>query len=1231
MGSVLSVVLSAGRKLGACLLGKNGTMNLPFFQLRLLKTRVTLFTLGVFIVTVCGLSFYVSRVLRNDMERVLGEQQFSSVSVLARQINDDLSERMQALETIARHVTPATLGNAAEMQTLLEQRPLLQLLFNGGAWVARADGTAIADVPRSANRVGTNYMSVDFVAAALKAGKAAIGRPVLGKKRQTPVVSMVVPIRDAQGRVIGVLAGVTDLDKPSFLEKIAQSQYGKTGGYLLIAPQHNIFVSATDKSRIMQPLPTPGINPMHDRFMQGYEGFGVTRSSRGLLELAAARGIPMAGWFVVATLPAEEAFAPIDAMLQRLLLSALIFTLMAGTLTWWLLSRMLQQQLAPMLTASRALANQANGDQPAQALPIGRRDEIGELIYCFNQLLENFKLREDALRTSESFKNVILNSLDAEVVVVDRSGVILAVNDRWKQFALENALEIGKPVVGMGVGANYLAVCRDAVSANASDVGEICQGIEAVLDGKLSSFSQDYPCHSPSQQRWFSMTVMPMGQGGAGGAVISHTDITVRKLALAALNASEEQFRHLVEDMPAFFVTFRVDGTLTFVCEAVATLMKMKRCELIGKNFFDFLSLEDQAMVKSRLALLTPEQPVETHVQKFQIPGQGVAYHQWTNRALFDADGRLIHFQAIGEDITERKQAEEALRIAATAFESQVGMLIADADNVILRVNRAFTDITGYSAQESIGQTPRLLRSGRHDTAFFAAMWQSIGQKGTWEGEIWNRRKSGEIYPEWLTITAVKDDAGLTTHYVGAFTDITSRKLAEEQIQTLAFYDPLTRLPNRRLLMNRLDVALAAGTRHRRKGALLFVDLDNFKVVNDTVGHQQGDLLLEQVAARLSTCVREGDTVARLGGDEFVVMLEDLSEQDIDAATQAEVVGEKIRVALNQIYQVAGFEHHSTPSIGITLFGGGHLESIDEPLKRADLAMYQAKAAGRNAMRFFDPQMQAVVSVRAELDAGLRDALENRQFVLYYQPQVASDRQLTGVEALVRWRHPVRGLVSPAEFIPLAEETGLILPLGEWVLHAACTQLAQWASCLDMAHLTVAVNVSARQFHHASFVDQVLGALQRTGADPKRLKLELTESLLVTDIESVISKMVVLKTHGVGFSLDDFGTGYSSLAYLKRLPMDQLKIDQSFVRDILIDSNDAAIAKMVVVLAESLGLTVIAEGVETEAQRDFLEQYRCHCYQGYLFSRPLPPDELVEFVRRHNYFVDRSLVSGPGL
>ena len=434
------------------------------------------------------------------------------------------------------------------------------------------------------------------------------------------------------------------------------------------------------------------------------------------------------------------------------------------------------------------------------------------------------------------------------------------------------------------------------------------------------------------------------------------------------------------------------------------------------------------------------------------------------------------------------------------------------------------------------------------------------------------------------------------------------RHAADEQIRKLAFFDQLTSLPNRILLLDRLRQAMAASDRSGSHGAILFIDLDNFKTLNDTLGHDMGDLLLKQVGERLGTCVRAADTVARLGGDEFVVMLTGLSATGREAAAQVEAAGNKILATLSHSYELNTVQYRSSSSIGAALFKGTDTVT-DDLLKQADLAMYKAKAEGRNALRFFDPAMQVVMMERAALEADLREAVRDGHLLLHYQAQVVGDGRITGVEALARWPHPRRGMVSPAQFIPLAEETGLILPLGQWVLRTACNQLAAWARRPETAALTIAVNVSAHQFSQSNFVDQVLAVLQETGADPLRLKLELTESLLVANVGQVIEKMFALKSRGVGFSLDDFGTGYSSLAYLKRLPLDQLKIDQSFIRDVLTDSNDASIARTIITLAQSLNLDVIAEGVETAAQRDFLASSGCHAYQGYFFSRPLPLKE----------------------
>ncbi len=569
-------------------------------------------------------------------------------------------------------------------------------------------------------------------------------------------------------------------------------------------------------------------------------------------------------------------------------------------------------------------------------------------------------------------------------------------------------------------------------------------------------------------------------------------------------------------------------------------------------------------------------------------------------------------------DITARKLADEELRIAAIAFETQEGMIVTDARAVILRVNRAFTRLTGYSAEEAVGRTPHLLSSGRHDKAFYQNMWATVTREGYWQGEIWNRRKSGKIFAEWLTISSVTEPNGGVTQYVGCFSDITQNQEAAAEIHRLAYYDALTNLPNRRLLQDRLGQALIAATRNGRYGAILFIDLDNFKMINDTRGHFAGDQLLVEVARRLRTSVREGDTLGRLGGDEFVVLLENLDEAAEESATQAKHVAEKMLEVIGQPYVVNNIECHSSASIGIGLFR--QHEVIDELLGQADLAMYQAKKAGRNAMRFFDPTMQAAVTARAAIENDLRHALEHDQFKLYYQLQVLNGEQIVGAEVLIRWHHPERGLVAPDEFIPLAEETGLILPIGQWVLESACARLKLWESNPATRNLQLAVNVSARQFQQADFVEKVRQTIGRHGINPALLKLEVTESMLFNNIGDIIVKMQALMALGVFFSMDDFGTGFSSLSYLTQLPLNQLKIDRSFVRNIGVKPADAAIVQTIIGMARNLGIGVIAEGVETEDQRTFLEHNGCTTCQGYLFSKPVQVEEFESRVTNMQLF-----------
>jgi diguanylate cyclase (GGDEF)-like protein/PAS domain S-box-containing protein len=576
-------------------------------------------------------------------------------------------------------------------------------------------------------------------------------------------------------------------------------------------------------------------------------------------------------------------------------------------------------------------------------------------------------------------------------------------------------------------------------------------------------------------------------------------------------------------------------------------------------------------------------------------------------------DGKLEGAVVSFTDITRQKVQDEALRIAATAFETQEGIMITDPNGRIQRVNKAFTRLTGFQLEEVVGQTPAILNSGIQTAEFYRDMWQTLLKEHFWQGEIWNKRKDGEIYLEWLTITAVLNEQNDITQFVANFSDVTDRHKAQEEIQKLAFYDPLTKLPNRRLLLDRLSHAILYTQRSGQCGALFFIDLDNFKTLNDSKGHMVGDLLLSEVAKRLTSAVREVDTVSRIGGDEFVILMENLGDNVEKASYQAEEVALKILDLFRDPFTLDRDTHHASPSIGVEIIQHKHTHS-DEILMHADLAMYQAKKQGRNTVRFFDPQMQVSVEKIANLQKDLRHAIKNTEFELYFQPQVNQFASIVSAEALIRWIHPQKGFVSPADFIPLAEDSGLIIPIGDWVLQTACDTLAEWQKTPALADIKLAINVSAKQFAENDFVDKVQQALQKSGAQAHKLKLELTESMVVKDIEKTIRIMNALRDIGVSFALDDFGTGHSSLSYLKRLPLSQLKIDQSFTQDLTVDADDATIVKTIIAMSNTLKLEVIAEGVETIEQKEFLKENQCYIYQGYLFSRPLPLTDFENLV-----------------
>ena len=685
-----------------------------------------------------------------------------------------------------------------------------------------------------------------------------------------------------------------------------------------------------------------------------------------------------------------------------------------------------------------------------------------------------------------------------------------------------------------------------------------------------------------------------------------------QRRAEGQLRANERRFRDIAESMGELIWESDEWGRFVYLSEKVAEYYGLPMEKLLGASAYATVLDEDRETTVNRIKVAARAcVPFKNLEYRIRHSDGSVRWLSSNGTPIYDAHGDCTHaFRGTTEDITQRKQAEEKLLLADKVFAySSQAIVITDRDNKIVTVNPAFSSITGYDANEVIGKNPKVLASGRHDKAFYAAMWSDINRFGAWAGEVWDRRRNGEIYPKWLDINAVHDTInGQVSHYVATFSDITERKANEERIAQLAYNDPLTSLPNRFSLSVRLEQSLADARRNAGRLAVMFIDLDHFKTINDSLGHAVGDELLIAVAGRIRASLRETDTVARIGGDEFVIVL-----PGIDGPEDAARIADKLIESVGTPVSIAGHPLHTSPSVGISLYPDDG-RNIDTLMKNADTAMYYAKQHGRNNYRFFTTEMNTSATERLQLESQLRHALERQELFLAYQPQVDIASGATiGVEALVRWKHPDRGIIPPLKFIAIAEETGLIVPLGQWVLEEACRQAMAW-SAEGLPPLRVAVNLSARQFRDRHLLQQVRDVLTRTGLPPERLELELTESAIMDNPEQGVEVLRNLRALGLHLAIDDFGTGYSSLSYLKRFPIQRLKIDRSFVMDLEHDANDVAIAQAVIALARTLGLGVTAEGIETAAQLEMLRSFGCSEGQGYLFSRPVSAEEMRRFL-----------------
>ncbi|MCY1273989.1 PAS domain S-box protein [compost metagenome] len=799
------------------------------------------------------------------------------------------------------------------------------------------------------------------------------------------------------------------------------------------------------------------------------------------------------------------------------------------------------------------------------------------------------KQTEQALRLSEQkFASVFHNCPDIIVIARRTDGCLLAVNHTFEQ-------QIGLKA-------------SDALGRTATDLD--IWGIPGIGPELLQRLQQGNPLHNlempfrrASGETFTGLiSAQAIDLDDTPALVVVVRDITQLKETQQLLQVSEEKFARAFHASPDGLLISRIsDGLLLEANDGFSRITGYSLQEIADRSTLDLGLWADPSEREHMIRVIRDQGSLHHFTATIRTKAGQIRLCELSAQPIPIGDDACM--LTIARDVTERQQMQEKLLQAATVFECTAeGVMITDTEQRITAVNRAFSEITGYSESEALGQSPRLLASGQHDSAFYAAMWHQLEREGHWQGEIWNRRKNGDPYPEWLTISAVRDRYDQVTHYVGVFADISPLKHAQARLDYQAHHDPLTGLPNRLLFESRLQLALADAANDHHQGAVLFIDLDRFKHINDSLGHPVGDLLLKGIACRLREQLRDIDTVARLGGDEFIILLPGLHN-----AADAQAVASKLLACFEAPFPAGQHEFFMSASIGISLFPEHGLD-VATLVKNADAAMYRAKARGRNRLEFYTRDLTSQATERMALETELRRALERDELSLSYQPKLSLQHQtLVGAEALVRWHHPQFGEIPPERFIPLAEETGLILPLGDWVLQHACRQMQEWQE-RHAPFGPLSVNLAGAQLRQPLLVERLQQLIQGLGLDAQRLQLEITEGFIMSQAEEALGVLHSLKALGVQLAIDDFGTGYSSLSYLKRLPLDVLKIDKSFVRGLPDDPNDAAISRAIIALGRSMQLTVIAEGVETKAQEYFLAAEGCEQIQGFIVSSALPAE-----------------------
>ncbi len=1043
--------------------------------------------------------------------------------------------------------------------------------------------------------------------------------------RRFPVLRAVTPIYAPSGKAFGVL--MVEVDATVLLKSFSdglsadiEAYIANRAGQYLVVPDSSRNLDVQDYGNIAADF------PVLERLLRLHEG--GTLPAQGTLQTKDGQLLSASRLYFDSADPSR--FLALIYRTRDVMSGQKMFALPTGNialaLSWMLLIGVLvyfwlRRKFIPLEQLAQAADRIAAGEREI-FLPEKASGEIGRLLRAVDIMLKQLLRRErDAKQVNAELEQQVKQRTgDLEFSTKLLKDAVEQGKSRQQELQLQlrrNQVLMTTSMDGihvMDMQGNLIeandAFCRmlgysrdEVVKLNVADL-DVQWSAEKLrerfnsLIGKTELFETVH-CRKDGSLIDVEISAAGVELDGKGFLFASSRDITERKRAEGVMKQHERVIQTAID---GYWMT-DLSGILLEVNQAYADISGYSIEELVGMHISQLEANERPEEVKAHM-----EKIIAHGLDRFETRHRRKDGHIVDIEVSANYMAETEHVFVFCHDISQRKQDEEMRQIAAVAFETQDAIVITDAEVNIIRVNRSFEHITGYRAAEVIGRNPRIMSSGRHDREFYREMWQCLKIDGAWAGEIWDKRKSGQVYPRWMTITAIKNASGEVTNYVGVFADITERKQVEEDIRHLAFYDALTQLPNRRLLNERLRAAVVAAERRRNYGAVLFLDMDRFKTLNDTLGHDYGDLMLIEVARRIKSCVREMDTVARLGGDEFVVVLDDVSAGEGEVMEKVEVVAEKIRESLACPYQLKDHEYQSSPSIGIALFNGSG-ETPEILLRNADAAMYQAKRSGRNALRFYEPLMQAENDSDNALKADLNHVVVRGELRLVYQVQVDRDLHPTGAEALLRWDSPQHGWLMPDRFLFLAEQSKRIIEIDLWVLNQACEQLARWATQEKTRNLTLAINVSSLLFVRHDYVAQVAAALNAHGVNPQLLVLEVMEGSLIDDMSGSAKRMEELKTLGVTLSMDDFGAGYTSLSCLKQLPLDQIKICRQFVQNIEEAGNDALLIQAIIDLTSKFNWNVLAEGVETEAQFAFLKQQQCMVYQGFLFGKGIPLDE----------------------